>query len=58
MGVLVSIFGNPKPPYITNVIILNTKKFPIINSLTGREMSVDIVKYQVYQQHMVELNKA
>ena len=56
MGELNKVFGNPKSPYIINVLIL--EKVIYMSRQTGREMHVEMVKYQVYQQFKAKEYKA
>ena len=54
MGELDKISGNPKSPYVINVITLNTKTVIYMNRQTGRAMHVEMIKYQVCQQFKAE----
>ena len=48
------VFSNPKSSFIINAIILITKKVIYMNRQTGKEMHINLVKYNDYQQ--LEMN--
>ena len=54
MGEFDKIFGYRKSQYIINAVIMNTKKIIYMNRQTGRDMHIEIVKYQIWRK----INKA